>query len=266
MTARRHRLSGRRPPECAGRRSRRPRSNRCESRCTACPRRSRKTPPSRADRTGRSQRRSRAAAVRRHRRTVAARTDRQEPAVPRRRDPAASRGTTRVTRCRFSRRRARQSTTGPAVRRPMPGRRRAPGRDGPRTGDRRSLRGRHGRPGCFLLWRRSGCGGRSRCRSDLDASMAPTSALASRASAPCHASARPFSVRISGLTGPCHVRSPVRAISSTQYSTSGALAPAVSSLQRYEWLAPVSMPDDCCKPEPATRLVVRRTRPFSGPR
>ena len=120
MTARRHRLSDRRPPECAGRGSRRPRSNRCESRCTACPRRSRKTPPSRADRTCRSPRRSRAAAVRRHRRTVAARTDRQEPAVPRRRDPAASRGTTRLTRRRFSRRVARQSTTGPEVPRPMP--------------------------------------------------------------------------------------------------------------------------------------------------
>ena len=82
MTARRHRLSGRRPPECAGRWSRRTRSNRCESRCTACPRRSRKTPPSRADRTGRPPRRSRAAAVRRHRQTVAARTDRQRTGSP----------------------------------------------------------------------------------------------------------------------------------------------------------------------------------------
>ena len=45
----------------------------------------------------------------------------------------------------------------------------APGRDGPRTGTDDALRGRNGRPGCFLLWRRSGCGGRSRCRSDLDA-------------------------------------------------------------------------------------------------
>ena len=69
-----------------------------------------------------------------------------------------------------------------------------------------------------------------------------------------------LATRISGLTGPCQVRSPVRAISSTQYSTSGALAPAVSSLQRYEWLTPVSLPGDCCKPEPATRLVLRRTR------
>ena len=80
------------------------------------------------------------------------------------------------------------------------------------------------------------------------------------------ASAPPFSMDISGLTGPCHIRSPLSAISSTQYSTSGARAPAVSSLQRYEWLAPVAMPDDCCKPDPAIRLVVRRTRLFSGPR
>ena len=79
------------------------------------------------------------------------------------------------------------------------------------------------------------------------------------------ASARPFSMRISGLTGPCHVRSPVRAISSTQYSTSAhARQPSRRSSGTSGWRRSRCRAT-ASKPEPASRLVVRRTRASSAP-